>query len=372
MDPASLPDPPPPDSPLPAEAAAAVPAPGATWFTPRRISYFFMAAMMLLIGGLHMTTLLLTTLFAYFTLRQFSFGRSKVLGVVLFAIVCFGAGYGLYFFVKQAYVTFPRIAETTIPAVVNYAESKGVELPFSDFSSLRHIAVTGAKERVTNIGRYARDAGFTLVYLVIGIVVALSLFINAKLGVEDDPHTRQDSLYAITAREIASRFVTFYHSFAVVMGAQILISIVNTILTGVFLFWAGFPYATVLIACTFLCGLLPIIGNLMSNTLITGVAFTISPKMALVALLFLVVIHKFEYFLNSKIIGHRIRNPMWLTLLGLLLGETLMGIPGMILAPIVLHYIKVESSRARAQAEPETALDADDARDLLLVPTRRS
>ena len=28
-----------------------------------------------------------------------------------------------------------------------------------------------------------------------------------------------------------------------------------------------------------------------------------------------------------------------------LLGEKLMGLPGMILAPVVLHYIKVEASR---------------------------
>ncbi len=331
-----------------------------------------MVCMLVLIGGLHMTTLLLTTLFSYFTLRQFSFGRSKVLGVILFVIVVIGASYGLYFFSKQAYVAFPRITETTIPAVVNYAESKGIELPFTDYASLRQIALTSAQERFANIGRYARDAAFVLVYVLIGMVVALSLFINARLGVEDDPQTRGDSLYAITAREIARRFVTFYHSFAVVMGAQILISMVNTLLTSAFLVWAGFPYVPVLIACTFLCGLLPIIGNIMSNTLITGVAFTLSPRMALFALIFLIIIHKLEYFLNSKIIGHRIRNPMWLTLLGLLLGEKLLGIPGMILAPIVLHYLKVEASQARAEAEPD--LDnrpEDDARDLLLVPSRK-
>lgn len=345
----------------------------ANGFTPRRISYFFVASLLLLIGGLHMTTLLLTTLFSYFTLRQFSFGRSKGLGVVLFAVVVVGATYGLYFFSKQAYVTFPRITETTIPAVVNYAESKGIELPFTDYASLRQIALTEARERFANIGRYARDAGFVLVYVVIGIVVALSLFINARLGVEDDPNTRRDSLYAITAREIAMRFVTFYHSFAVVMGAQIIISIVNTTLTAIFLVWAGFPYAPVLVACTFLCGLLPIIGNIFSNTLITGVAFTISPRMAFIALIFLITIHKLEYFLNSKIIGDRIRNPMWLTLLGLLLGEKLLGIPGMILAPIVLHYIKIEASQARAEAEPDLEnASADASRDLLLVPSRKN
>ncbi|MEK7706912.1 MAG: AI-2E family transporter, partial [Verrucomicrobiota bacterium] len=92
----------------------------------------------------------------------------------------------------------------------------------------------------------------------------------------------------------------------------------------------------------------PIIGNIISNTLSVGVGFTISPQMALIALIFLVVIHKLEYFLNSKIIGDRIKNPMWLTLIGIVLGEKLMGVPGMILAPVVLHYIKVEASRNKA------------------------
>jgi predicted PurR-regulated permease PerM len=36
---------------------------------------------------------------------------------------------------------------------------------------------------------------------------------------------------------------------------------------------------------------------------------------------------------------------MWLTLLGLVIGEKLMGIPGMILAPVILHFVKVEVSR---------------------------
>ena len=99
-----------------------------------------------------------------------------------------------------------------------------------------------------------------------------------------------------------------------------------------------------------MCGLLPIVGNIISNTVIVFVGFTISPRMALVALVFLMVIHKLEYFLNSKIVGDRIKNPMWLTLIGLVLGEKLMGVPGMILAPVVLHYIKVEASQNKVAA----------------------
>jgi predicted PurR-regulated permease PerM len=60
---------------------------------------------------------------------------------------------------------------------------------------------------------------------------------------------------------------------------------------------------------------------------------------------FLILIHKLEYFLNSKIIGGWTRNPVWLTLIGLIIGEELMGIPGMVLAPVVLNYIRVEMSK---------------------------
>jgi predicted PurR-regulated permease PerM len=118
------------------------------------------------------------------------------------------------------------------------------------------------------------------------------------------------------------------------------------------------PNSAVVIGITFLCGMLPVVGNLISNIIIVAIGFTVSPKMALAALAFLVVIHKLEYFLNSKIIGDRIRNPVWLTLLGLILGERLMGIPGMILAPVLLNYLKVETSAIEVEEEGESELSA--------------
>jgi predicted PurR-regulated permease PerM len=219
------------------------------------------------------------------------------------------------------------------------------------------------RSTTARIGGYARTAAFQMVYLVIGLFVSVSLFINSKFRMEGDPHTADDNLYTLTAQEIGIRLRTFYRSFSTVMGAQILISAVNTVLTAGFLFAADFNHAVVLTFVTFLCGLLPIVGNIASNTIITAVGFTISPKMALLALLFLITIHKLEYFLNSHIIGNRIKNPMWLTLLGLLVGEKLMGIPGMILAPVILHYVKVEASRAKIRAEELASANARDAED---------
>jgi predicted PurR-regulated permease PerM len=323
---------------------------------PTRISYVIMAVLLILSALLHLGMLVLTALFGYFALRAFSFGRSKILGLGLYIIAATAIGAGVVYFSREAYVTLPKIADTTIPAVVEFAEKKGVQLPFTDYESLKSVALDEAKEGIASIGRYVRAATFQFVLLVAGLVVAASLFLNVTWGTETDARTPRDSLYATVVSELVIRFKTFFQSFAKVIGAQMIISIINTGLTAVFLLVMGYPFAAVLVALTFLCGLLPIVGNLISNTLIVGVGFTVSPKTALIALIFLVVIHKLEYFLNSKIIGDRIKNPMWLTLIGLVLGEKLMGIPGMILAPVVLHYIKVEASKNKASAvQPETA-----------------
>jgi predicted PurR-regulated permease PerM len=288
----------------------------------------------------------LTILFGYFALQLLSFGRHKKLGLLIYIMAVAAIGTGLVYFSRQAYIALPKIADSAIPAVVGFAEKNQIELPFSDYESLRTVALDAAKEGFASIGRYARAASFQFVLLIIGLVVAASLFLSPPWGEEDNP--QQENLYSTVVRELVSRFKTFFQSFTKVIGAQLIISAVNTILTAAFLLWNAYPFATVLIVLVFLFGILPIVGNLISNTLIVGVGFTISPRTALMALIFLVVIHKLEYFLNSKIIGARIKSPMWLTLIGLVLGERLMGIPGMVLAPVLLHYIKVETSKNKA------------------------
>jgi len=244
-------------------------------------------------------------------------------------------------------MTLPKMAESTIPTVITWAEQRDIQLPFTDYQSLKAMAMEAVQE-TKNVGRFATFAKFAttqFVFLIIGCVVAVSIFLNAQVVLDRASHTVKNNLYSVCADEIAQRFRSFYHCFVTVMGAQIIISAINTALTSIFVFAVSLPHAVVIIGITFFCGLLPVIGNLISNTVIVGISFTISPRMALIALIFLVVIHKLEYFLNSKIIGDRIKNPVWLTLLGLILGEKLMGIPGMILAPVVLNYLKVEASK---------------------------
>src|SRR5207302_5422320 len=226
----------------------------------------------------------------------------------------------------------------------------------TDFESLRQVVIDALGQEANylrNVANFARSTTALLGFEVRGIVAAGSLFIKTGLDPYRGTHTVKSNLYSICCDEVSTRFRDFYRSFATVMGAQIMISFINTILTAIFLFAVGLPHAPLLIAVTFLCGLVPIVGNLISNTIIVFVALTVSLKLAIGALVFLVAIHKLEYFLNSKIIGERIRNPVWLTLIALIIGERLMGIPGLILAPVVLNYVRVDMLKVEVGTAPE-------------------
>jgi predicted PurR-regulated permease PerM len=87
---------------------------------------------------------------------------------------------------------------------------------------------------------------------------------------------------------------------------------------------------------------LPVIGNLISNTVIVVVSMSHSLGTALGSLLFLVVIHKLEYFLNARIVGGQIRAQAWELLVAMLTMEAAFGIPGIVAAPIYYAYIKSE------------------------------
>ena len=71
---------------------------------PARISYVIMAVLLVLIAWLHLGTLLLTSLFGYYALVMFSFGRSKFLGLAIYIVAVATIGTGFVYFSRQAYV----------------------------------------------------------------------------------------------------------------------------------------------------------------------------------------------------------------------------------------------------------------------------
>lgn len=116
---------------------------------------------------------------------------------------------------------------------------------------------------------------------------------------------------------LADRITYLGEAFRQIVAAQFWIATFNTLLTALFLLailplWGlRLPYTPALITLTFLAGLVPIVGNLLCNAVITIVGLSVSPTAAIACLAFLVLIHKAEYVINAKVVGQRTHMGVW-------------------------------------------------------------
>jgi predicted PurR-regulated permease PerM len=184
---------------------------------------------------------------------------------------------------------------------------------------------------------FARTLGGIFIGMIIGGLASLS-----------EAHDTRD--LRPLSRALRDRAAYLGQAFRRVVFAQIRISALNTLLTSIYLVFilpavhVEMPFVKTMIAVTFFAGLLPIIGNLISNTVIVVVSLSLSLYAAIGSLAFLIFIHKLEYFVNARIIGGQIFARAWEILLAMLVMESVFGIPGVIAAPIYYAYLKRELS----------------------------
>jgi predicted PurR-regulated permease PerM len=326
-----------------------------TNLTVERLSFAFIVTILGAVAYYGMGTPFVTILFGYLIIHYLGKVLSKTTAIVAFSLVVAVLFYLFGLFIAEAASVLPAAVNKAVPTVADYLFDNGVVLPFTDSEELRKYILEGVKSQIGAIAKFAQVFTKEFVYVIIALVAVCGIFSTGYMDLGRGTYAIENNLYSSITAKITKRFSTLFESFRTVMGAQVVISAVNTFFTGVFLlllslFDSPMPYSFVIVVITFLCGLLPIVGNLISNAVIFSIGLTQSAKLAVIALLYLIILHKFEYFLNSRIIGGRIKNPMWLTLLGLLVGERLGGVPGMIMAPVVLNYLKLEGSRVPVES----------------------
>jgi predicted PurR-regulated permease PerM len=150
------------------------------------------------------------------------------------------------------------------------------------------------------------------------------------------------------AAAVIERVSRFAEAFRHIVFAQIRISAINTVLTAIYLLvllpalGINLPLAKILVVITFFCGLLPIFGNIVSNSLIVIASLSVSPLAAIMSAVFLVVIHKLEYFLNARIVASEIKALPWEVMVAILVMEAAFGFSGLAVAPIYYAYLKQE------------------------------
>jgi len=207
--------------------------------------------------------------------------------------------------------------------------------------ALRHTVSELLREHATELQMVGKGVGMALVHILVGMVIGALVSLREALPPE---------ALGPLARAMVERAHRVGAAFRRIVFAQIRISALNTTLTGIYLaivlplLGIHLPFTKTMIALTFIVGLMPVVGNLISNTIIVVVSLSYSLSAAVGSLIFLVVIHKLEYFVNARIVGSQIRAAAWELLIAMLVMEAAFGIAGVIAAPIFYAYLKDELS----------------------------
>ena len=223
-------------------------------------------------------------------------------------------------------------ARTRLPDwVQSYLPGTAVEM--------ERVASAWLRDHAGVIKTAGENFGRGLVHVVVGIVIGCLMAFTPAMPVADE----RPLVQALRARAaILSR------SFRRFAFAQLRISAINTALTAIYLAivlplcGVHLPLVKTMIAVTFIAGLVPLAGNLISNTVIVVVSLSHSLGAAAGSLVYLVTIHKLEYLVNAKIIGTEIRARSWELLLAMLAMEAAFGLPGLVAAPVYYGYLKDE------------------------------
>ena len=325
----------------------------------RIASYVLTTLALLLILHLHLLPSLLAGLLVYALInalapplqRHLPGARAHGLIVALLSIVVVGiltlAIIGVIAFLRSE-LGNPRLVFENMMPLVDRARGQLPQivvdhLPDS-IDDFRAVAVDWLRLHAEQLQLAGKAVARVIVHLLIGMILgAMIALARAR------PARRSGPLVEV----LVARCSLLVQSFHDIVFAQVKISALNTLFTAIFLlvvlplFGVELPLAKTLIAATFVTGLLPVIGNLISNTLIFIVGLSVSLGVGIAALIFLVLVHKFEYFLNARIVGTQIRARAWELLIAMVFMEAAFGPAGVIAAPIYYAYLKRELEAAK-------------------------
>jgi predicted PurR-regulated permease PerM len=139
-------------------------------------------------------------------------------------------------------------------------------------------------------------------------------------------------------KDFASNFL---NSFGKVVQAQLIIAIVNSVLSTIALFLFHFPQVLGLGVMIFIFSLVPVAGTIASLIPLCIIAFTIGGfKTVFYILIFIAILHALEsYVLNPRFMADKTELPVFIVFITLLISEHFMGVWGLLLGVPLLMFI---------------------------------
>jgi predicted PurR-regulated permease PerM len=253
---------------------------------------------------------------------------------------------------------FAGFVALAIPVLVTQASTLAGELPhylrilknhnttlgklntrFHIVTSLQHLVNGGASSAlaggVLGVGKAILDAVASAV-----IVVIVSIYLLADL-----PRVKR-GIYQLAPRTRRARMVLLTDEVVNRVGGYVLGNLLTSLIAGIRTWaWAlifGIPYALLLGLLVAILDLIPVVGSTIGGVLVALVALTISPALAIATAVFYFVYRFVEdYVLTPRIMARTVDVPGLVTVVATVIGGTLLGIIGALIAIPVAAAIKL-------------------------------
>lgn len=275
---------------------------------------------------------------------EWALKSTMLIVTVLTVLLLSGIGIGIHSGLTAGAANFSNLSTDVlniIQQLKNYLPPSLVSYIPEDVLEIKSQATHFLQGHLPNLLSFTKSSAHALLNVIIGMLIGAVIAFTFLKDNQAEP-------LGVFNKELQDRIRMFAGVFQKVVFAQVKISAINTTLTAIYLLvimpLAGMdiPYAKTLVLLTFLFGLLPVIGNLLSNTLITILSLMVSFNVAMASLTFLIVVHKLEYYVNAKIVGEQLKVSIWEMLIAILVFESVFGVLGAVLSPVIYGYLKEE------------------------------
>jgi predicted PurR-regulated permease PerM len=253
---------------------------------------------------------------------------------------------------------FAGFVALAIPVLVTQASALANELPhylhilnnhnttlgklnarFHIVASLQRLVNGGASSAlaggVLGVGKAILDAVASAV-----IVLTVSIYLLADL-----PRVKR-GIYQLAPRTRRARMVLLTDEVVNRVGGYVLGNLATSLIAGIGTWaWAlafGIPYALLLGLLVAILDLIPVVGSTIGGIIVALVALTVSPAVAIATAIFYFVYRFIEdYVLTPRIMSRTVDVPGLVTVVATVIGGTLLGIIGALVAIPVAAAIKL-------------------------------
>ena len=189
---------------------------------------------------------------------------------------------------------------------------------------------------VIGVGRSVLSGTFTaLTILILTLYFITSLPQMTQLGLRFVPASRRDRVSLLT-NAVISRVGSF-------VGSQILIAAMASVFVLALSLALSLPSPVAIAMIVLVCGLIPLIGHFIGCTVVTIIALTQSISVAAIAFVAYVVYVQIEnYVVTPRIMKRTLSVPGAVTIISALIGTSLLGLVGGLLAvPVAASIILI-------------------------------